>query len=111
LRECQDRAVASGVVVIVSGMPGRGSPVLEVHCQCPAEMAARRYAERAARRSRHHGAHPISALPESRWSEFDRPMALGPVSTVDTTSPVDVSILADHIRSKYMPGGVQRHQP
>jgi predicted kinase len=73
-----------------------GNPV-EVHCACPADIAAARYTTRA-RHSVHHLTH---ATAES-LAEWDRPVGIGALVTVDTTAPVDVAPVAAIIR---------RHQP
>jgi predicted kinase len=70
-----------------------GGNVVEVYCACPPEEAARRYAERA-KEPRHHRAHVLSTLDREFLAAFDRPMGVGSVISVDTTSPVDVSALA-----------------
>ncbi len=73
-----------------------GHPV-EVHCACPAELAADRYSTRS-RHEVHHLAHaPVESL-----AEWDRPVGIGALVTVDTASPVDVAAVA---------GTIRRHQP
>jgi predicted kinase len=62
--------------------------VIEVHCVCPADELARRFAARAPTA---HRAHPLTALPADLLAEYDRPMGIGPVIEVDTTGSVDVS--------------------
>jgi predicted kinase len=68
--------------------------IVEVHCRCPADEIARRYAERAATA---HPAHPLRRLPAEMIAEFDRPMAAGEVIEVDTTEPIDANELAGRI--------------
>jgi hypothetical protein len=68
---------------------------VEVNCACPPELAARRYAERAAAS---HPVHVVTTLSPAFLAEFDRPVGLGDVITVDTTGPVDVAALADRVR-------------
>jgi predicted kinase len=69
---------------------------VEVNCVCPPELAARRYAERAATG---HSVHVITSLSPDLLAEYDRPVGIGDVITVDTTGPVDVAALADRVRA------------
>jgi predicted kinase len=71
---------------------------VEVYCRVPAEVAAKRFTERAARPGHHqvHAAHSVT--PES-LAEFQEPFGLGPVIEVDTSSPVDVAAVATEVRS------------
>lgn len=70
---------------------------VEVHCGCPAAVAARRYAERSAGRHPVHldGARDMSPEALARYS---RPVGIGPVIPVDTTAPVDIRKLAALVR-------------
>ena len=68
---------------------------VEVNCACPPELAARRYAERAAAS---HPVHVMTTLSPAFLAEFDRPVGLGDLITVDTTGPVDVAALAARVR-------------
>jgi predicted kinase len=69
-----------------------GRPV-EVHCACPAELAAARYNTRT-RHPVHHMTHAsVEAL-----AEWDRPVGIGTLVTVDTTAPVDVAAVAAQVR-------------
>ena len=63
--------------------------LIEVHCLCPAAMAAQRYEARASSAS-HHRAHVLARLSDDLLGEFDRPMGVGYLIQVDTTKPVDV---------------------
>lgn len=69
------------------------SPV-EVYCACPPEEARRRYLARAKER---HPVHVDVDLSLERFRTWDRPIALGPVITVDTTKPVDVEAVAQAV--------------
>ncbi len=69
-----------------------GHPV-EVHCACPAEVAAARYRTRA-RHPVHHMAH---ASAES-LAEWNAPVGIGALITVDTTAGVDVASVAAQVR-------------
>jgi predicted kinase len=74
-----------------------GGRLVEVHCACPAAVAASRFAERAAR-SRH-PVHVNPTLSPDELAEFDRPVGIGELITVDTTVPVDVPALAVLVRA------------
>jgi predicted kinase len=69
---------------------------VEVNCICPSELAARRYAERAATG---HPVHVVTRLSPELLAEFDRPVGIGDLITVDTTGSVDVAALADRVRT------------
>jgi predicted kinase len=69
---------------------------VEVNCVCPPELAARRYTERAAAG---HPVHVVIRLSPELLAEFDRPVGIGDLITVDTTGPVDVAALADRVRT------------
>jgi hypothetical protein len=79
-----------------------GGCVVEVHCVCPPEIAARRYAERAATS---HPVHVVTSLSPELLAEFDRPVGIGQVITVDTTGPVNVAELATAVRSCFPVAG------
>lgn len=70
-------------------------PLVEVHCRCPPEISARRYAQRAADR---HPAHVLTDLSPAQLTEFNGPVGIGPVVDVDTTRPVDIPALAATVR-------------
>jgi len=65
-----------------------GRPV-EVHCACPPGVAAARYNARVT-----HPVHVITTLPVAAMAEYDRPVGIGDLVTVDTTRPVDVAGVA-----------------
>jgi predicted kinase len=75
---------------------GLGGQVVEVevHCACPPEVASARYNARA-----RHPVHVVKTLPVSAMAEFDRPVGIGALVTVDTTFPVDVAAVAARIRA------------
>jgi predicted kinase len=73
-----------------------GGPVVEVNCVCPPEVARSRFAERA-RSGSHHAVHVLDELPDALLAEYDRPVGIGTVITVDTTAPVDVGALARRV--------------
>ena len=70
--------------------------LIEVHCACPPEEAARRFD----RRNAHGGRHPVhtwQTLPEAARAEYTGPLALGPIVEVDTMHPVDVAQIANSV--------------
>lgn len=77
-----------------------GRPIIEVHCACPPDLAARRFAERAGRPGRHRGAHPLTELPPELLAEFDKPMGVGRVVTVDTSAAVDEPKLVSQVAAE-----------
>jgi predicted kinase len=76
---------------------------VEVHCSCPPEEAARRYAARA-RRPDHHAVHPQRSMSPTLQAEYTGPVALGPVIVADTTTPVDARALAHLVRAALAAG-------
>jgi predicted kinase len=84
-----------------------GGRLVEVHCECPAEVAYARYNARP-RHEVHLGALPLSAM-----DKYDRPVGIGSLITVDTTGPIDVPAVAAEVRrlhaSRAEPG--LSHQP
>ncbi|HVN00872.1 MAG TPA: AAA family ATPase [Caulobacteraceae bacterium] len=77
---------------------GLGAPIVEVHCVCPPEVAAQRY---AARHPMRHPTHIVGELTPELLAEFDRPMGLGPYVDVDTTRPVDIEDLAQTVLAAF----------
>jgi predicted kinase len=75
-----------------------GGRLVEVYCACPAELASRRYAARA---GASHPIHVVSSLTVEQLAEYDRPVGLGAVITVDTTRPVSVPGLAEAVRTRF----------
>jgi predicted kinase len=71
--------------------------VVEVHCSCPPELALRRYHERSPAR---HPVHHSPSLPLSAMDEWDRPVGVGNLVTVDTTVPVDIAAVAAAVRAR-----------
>jgi len=67
---------------------------VEVNCVCPPELAARRYAERAVTS---HAVHVVTSLTPEVLAEYDEPVGIGELITVDTTAPVDVVVLAERV--------------
>jgi predicted kinase len=96
---------------VVDGLARAGKrQVLEVLCECPPELARRRFTERIERGERHPGHNdPASAdLPTPDWAErISAPLqlGLGPLLRVDTTKPVDVAAVASWVRATAATGG------
>ena len=71
-----------------------GGVQVEVHCACPPELAVARYNARP-----RHPVHVQTSITPDYLAEFDRPMGIGALVTVDTTAPVDVPAIAAMVRS------------
>jgi predicted kinase len=70
-----------------------GCPV-EVHCTCPHDVALARYTTRP-----RHPVHATAARrPQTDLAEFDGPVGIGSLITVDTTKPADVPAIASEVR-------------
>lgn len=82
-----------------SRLEGLRRPLVEVHCSCPAELAASRFADRARSPSRREEVHPLTAVSPELLAEFDMPMGLGQLVVVDTTQAVDVQAIAAQVNS------------
>jgi predicted kinase len=67
---------------------------VEVHCACPPELAVQRYNARAT-----HPVHVLTTLQLEALAEFDRPVGIGALVTVDTTVAVDVRAVAAAVRA------------
>jgi predicted kinase len=74
---------------------------VEVNCVCPPALAARRYAERV---PASHPVHVVTSLTADMLAEYDRPVGIGRLISVDTTAPVDVPELAERVRA-LLPAG------
>jgi hypothetical protein len=72
-----------------------------VYCDCPAELAVARYAERAAAC---HPVHVVTTMSPELVAEFDRPIGIGELIVVGTTTPVDVAALAARVRACWSRG-------
>jgi hypothetical protein len=64
---------------------GLDRPLVEVHCSCPPELAARRYDERSSGGTRRLDVHPPTTLSPEALAEFDGPVGIGTIVTVDTS--------------------------
>lgn len=83
----------------LSGLAAR--PV-EVHCACPPGLALERCNARIT-----HPVHVVTTLQLEAMAEYDRPVGIGALVTVDTAIPVDASAVATVVRAHY--DGSQRH--
>ena len=79
-------------------LSGLAAQPVEVHCACPPELAVRRYNTRVT-----HPVHVVKTLPLEAMAEYDRPMGIGALITVDTTIPVDLRAVAAAIRDSHNP--------
>jgi len=75
---------------------GLEAMVVEVNCRCPPAEATRRYSRRALAGERH-PIHVLAKLTPALLAEFDRPMGVARLISVDTTAPVDVGALAAEV--------------
>jgi hypothetical protein len=77
--------------------------LLQVYCRCPIDVAVLRYRQRVQSADRHPGHLPEHQSDEAieGWTSTEpRPLDLdAPLIEVDTTCPVDISLLALKIRA------------
>ena len=69
---------------------------VEVHCACPPELAVQRYNARVT-----HPVHVITTLQLNDMAEYDRPVGIGTLVTVDTTVPVHLPTVAATVRARH----------
>ena len=69
---------------------------VEVYCRCDPGLAARRYRDRAGTR---HPVHVVTSLTPRMLAEYDRPVGIGALVTVDTAVPVDAAAVAAAVRA------------
>lgn len=74
-------------------LSGLAAHPVEVHCACPPRLAMQRYNARAT-----HPVHVVTTLQPEAMAEYDRPVGIGALVTVDTTVPVDVRAMAAAVR-------------
>jgi hypothetical protein len=72
-------------------MAGSGQQQVEVYCECDSELAAHHYNDRA---STCHPIHVQASVPPEVRAEYDQPVGIGKLVTMDTTIPVDVTTVA-----------------
>lgn len=80
----------------LTGLKGQ---VVEVHCQCPTSEAIRRFKARGA--AGVHPAHPWRLMGDHAFAEFDGPMGIGEVISVDTTRPTDIDWVATEVVRRF----------
>jgi len=78
---------------------GLGALVVEVHCACPLPEAMRRFKARGA--AGVHPAHPWRLMDDAAFAEFDRPMGVGQLITVDTARPADIDGIAAEVARSF----------
>jgi predicted kinase len=76
-----------------------GRPLVEVHCACPAELAAKRYAHRSMDGARRLDVHPMADLSPEMAAEFDGPVGLGRLVVVDTSGKLPRPGFVEKVRS------------
>jgi predicted kinase len=76
-------------------LTGLADRVVEVYCACPLDLALRRYQERTGNR---HLVHAQTTLAAETIAEWDQPVGVGALISVDTTVPVDVAKVAAEVR-------------
>jgi predicted kinase len=81
----------------ITALAAGDGDLVEVYCRCPVEVAMARYEQRA---SSSHPVHVVTALTAEFMAEFDRPVGLGALVVVDSSSPVDVAAVADEVRER-----------
>jgi predicted kinase len=79
-------------------LSGLATQPVEVHCACPPELARQRYNARVT-----HPVHVLTTLKPEAMAEYDRPVGIGTLLTVDTTVMVNVRAVATAVRSCYEP--------
>ena len=79
---------------------------VEVYCACGPELAARRYNERA---RTCHPIHVQASVPPDVRAEYDQPVGIGKLVTVDTAIPVDVTTVAAAVRGHLLKSPGEDH--
>jgi hypothetical protein len=80
-------------------LSGLNGLVVEVHCVCGVSEAIRRFKARGL--AGIHPAHPWRLMDDGVFAEFDRPMGVGEVITVDTTRPTDLDWVMTEIARRF----------
>ena len=76
---------------------GLGGTLLEVRCECPPELAKKRYADRA---KVGHAAQRFTVLDDDRLSAYGQAIGIGDLISVDTSGPVDLDKLVAEVRAR-----------
>lgn len=69
---------------------------VEIYCQCDPGLAAHRYNDRA---RTCHPIHVLASIPAGVRAEYDQPVGIGTLVTVNTAIPVDVTAVAAAVRA------------
>lgn len=69
---------------------------VEVHCACPPRLAVKRYNARVT-----HPVHVVTTIGMEEMAEYDRPVGIGDLVTVDTSDTVDVTAVAAAVLDCY----------
>jgi predicted kinase len=77
-------------------LSGLAAHPVEVHCACPPELAVERYNARVT-----HPVHALTTLRLEAMAEWDRPVGIGALVTVDTTVTVAVTAVAAAVRDRF----------
>jgi predicted kinase len=77
-------------------LSGLAAHPVEVHCACPPGLAVKRYNARVT-----HPVHVVATLRLEEMAEYDRPVGIGALVTVDTAVTVDVNAVAAAVRDCY----------
>jgi predicted kinase len=77
-------------------LSGLAAQPVEVYCACPPELAVKRYNSRVT-----HPVHVVTTLRLEAMAEYDRPVGIGGLVTVDTTVPVDVQAVGAAVRARH----------
>ncbi|WP_205787064.1 AAA family ATPase [Specibacter cremeus] len=83
---------------VLAGIAKSGQPaVMEIWCDVPPDLAWQRYAARV-----RHPIHPDGQAARAPWAEWMAnpiPLSIGHVTSVDTSGPVNVALLAERVRT------------
>jgi predicted kinase len=80
-------------------LSGLNGLVVEVHCVCGVSEAMRRFKSRGL--AGVHPAHPWRLMDDDTFAEFDQPVGVGEVITVDTTRPTDLDWVVTEIGHRF----------
>jgi predicted kinase len=81
----------------IEALQALGGSLVEVRCDCPAEIAKARFVERA---RTGHAAQRFTELDDARLAAYARPLGVGALIVVDTSQPVDADQVAEDIRRR-----------
>jgi predicted kinase len=84
----------------LTALGAAGADLVEVYCRCPPSLAVTRYNPRVT-----HPVHVVKSLTAEAMAEYDKPVGLGRLVTVDTAVAVDVAGIAARVRACCGSGG------